>query len=122
MSNRRKKSWPSGFYSDGISYRMKTADGRFVRLGSNEARALRKFHQARRLEDAGDSIGAAASPRMTLRAVAERWFEAQQTDGAQTESHQHVQRRTHGENGHGHQQRITAYLGAAEGEHDEVTA
>ena len=81
MSNRRKKSWPSGFYSDGLSYRMKTADGRFVRLGSNEARALRKFHQARRLEDAGDSIGAAASARMTLRAVAERWFEAQQADG-----------------------------------------
>jgi len=81
VSNRRKKSWPSGFYSDGLSYRMKTADGRFVRLGSNEARALRKFHQARRLEDAGDSIGAAASPRMTLRAVAERWFEAQQADG-----------------------------------------
>ena len=81
MSNRRKKSWPSGFYSDGLSYRMKTADGRFVRLGSNEARALRKFHQARRLEDAGDSIGAAPSPRMTLRAVAERWFEAQQADG-----------------------------------------
>ena len=81
MSNRRKKNWPSGFYSDGLSYRMKTADGRFVRLGSNEARALRKFHQARRLEDAGDSIGAAPSPRMTLRAVAERWFEAQQADG-----------------------------------------
>jgi len=81
VSNRRKKSWPSGFYSDGLSYRMKTADGRFVRLGSNEARALRKFHQARRLEDAGDSIGAVASPRMTLRAVAERWFEAQSADG-----------------------------------------
>ena len=60
---------------------MKTADGRFVRLGSNEARALRKFHQARRLEDAGDSIGGAASARMTFRAVAERWFEAQQADG-----------------------------------------
>ena len=81
MSSRRKKSWPSGFYSDGLSYRMKTADGRFVRLGSNEARALRKFHQARRLEDAGGSSGAAPSPRMTLRAVAERWFEAQQADG-----------------------------------------
>ena len=81
MSSRRKKSWPSGFYSDGLSYRMNTADGRFVRLGSNESRALRKFHQARRLEDAGDSIGAAASPRMTLRAVAERWFEAQQAVG-----------------------------------------
>ncbi len=81
MSSRRKKSWPSGFYSDGLSYRMKTADGRFVRLGSNEARALRKFHQARRLEDAGGSSGAVASPRMTLRAVAERWFEAQQADG-----------------------------------------
>ena len=81
MSNRRKKSWPPGFYSDGLSYRMKTADGRFVRLGSNEARALRKFHQARRSEDSGDSIGGAASARMTFRAVAERWFEAQQADG-----------------------------------------
>ena len=81
MRSKRKKSWPSGFYSDGLSYRMKTADGRFRRLGSNEARALRKFHQVRRLETGGDSVGAPASARMTLRTVAERWLEAQQADG-----------------------------------------
>ena len=72
MSSKRKKRWPRGFYSDGTSYRMKTANGRFRRLGSNEARALRKFHQVRRLENGGDSAGAPASPRMTLRTVAER--------------------------------------------------
>ena len=81
MSSKRKKRWPRGFYSDGTSYRMKTANGRFRRLGSNEARALRKFHQVRRLENGGDSAGAPASPRMTLRTVAERWLEAQKADG-----------------------------------------
>ncbi len=81
MSSKRKKSWPPGFYSDGTSYRMKTANGRFRRLGSSEAPALRKFHQAKRLENAGDSIGAPASARMTLRTVAERWLEAQLADG-----------------------------------------
>jgi len=60
---------------------MKTANGRFRRLGSNEARALRKLHQVRRLENGGDSVGALVSPRMTLRTVAERWFEAQRADG-----------------------------------------
>jgi plasmid maintenance system killer protein len=41
VSSRRKTSWPRGFYSDGTTYRMKTSNGRFRRLGSNEARALR---------------------------------------------------------------------------------
>jgi hypothetical protein len=77
VNSKRKKRWPRGFYSDGTSYRMKTANGRFRRLGSNEARALRKFHQVRRLENGGDSVGAAATARMTLRTVAERWLEAQ---------------------------------------------
>jgi len=81
VSSKRKKSWPRGFYSDGTTYRMKTSNGRFRRLGSNEARALRKFHQAQRLENAGDSIGTVATARMTLRTVAERWLEAQQADG-----------------------------------------
>jgi len=82
VNSKRKKSWPRGFYSDGTTYRMKTSNGRFRRLGSNEARALRKFHQARRLENAGDSIGTAATARMTLRTAAERWLEAQRADGA----------------------------------------
>ena len=42
MSSKRKKRCPRGLYSDGTSYRMKTSNGRFRRLGANEARAVRK--------------------------------------------------------------------------------